>query len=316
MASYIVRRILYAIPLLFLITIISFGMMKMAPGDPTALMMDPMIKKENLVAYQEAYGLNDNVLVQYVRWLGNMVQGNFGESLIRQGVPISDLITARLPNTLLLMLVSSFIAFLISIPLGVISATKRNSLTDYSITFVSFLGIATPNFWIGLVLIMVFSVNLGWFPTGGVSTLGEPFSIWDRIHHLILPALVLATADMAGLTRYSRSSMLDVLRQDYIRTAKANGFKNSTVIFKHGFRNGLIPIITILGLMLPSFIGGSVIIESIFAWPGIGLLFVEAAFQRDYPVIMAVVVIAATLVVVGNLLADILYAVFDPRIEY
>lgn len=316
MASYIVRRILYAIPLLFLITVISFGMMKMAPGDPTALMMDPMIKKENLEAYKEAYGLNDNVIVQYVRWLGNMVQGNFGESLIRQGVPVSDLITARLPNTLLLMLVSSFIAFIISIPLGVISATKRNSLTDYSITFVSFLGIATPNFWIGLVLIMFFSVNLGWFPTGGVSTLGEPFSIWDRIHHLILPALVLATADMAGLTRYSRSSMLDVLRQDYIRTAKANGFKNSTVIFKHGFRNGLIPIITILGLMLPSFIGGSVIIESIFAWPGIGLLFVEAAFQRDYPVIMAVIVIAATLVVVGNLLADILYAIFDPRIEY
>ena len=316
MASYILRRTLYAIPLLFLITIISFGMMQMAPGDPTALMLDPMIKKENLEAYKESYGLNDNVVVQYVRWLGNMVQGNFGESLIRQGVPVIDLITARLPNTLLLMLVSSIIAFIISIPLGVISATKRNTMTDYSITFASFLGIATPNFWIGLVLIMFLSVNLGWFPTGGVSTLGAPFSLWDRIHHLILPALVLATADMAGLTRYSRSSMLDVLRQDYIRTAKANGFKNSTVIFKHGFRNGLIPIITILGLMLPSFIGGSVIIESIFAWPGIGLLFVEAAFQRDYPVIMAVVVIAATLVVVGNLLADILYAVFDPRIEY
>lgn len=291
-------------------------MMQMAPGDPTALMMDPMIKQENLEAYKEAYGLNDNVVVQYVRWLGNIVQGNFGESLIRQGVPVSELILARLPNTLLLMLVSSIIAFIISIPLGVISATKRNSLTDYSITFVSFLGIATPNFWVGLVLIMFLSVQLGWFPTGGVATLGGDFSILDRLHHLILPAFVLATADMAGLTRYSRSSMLDVLRQDYIRTAKANGFKNKTVIFKHGLRNGLIPIITILGLMLPSFIGGSVIIESIFAWPGIGLLFVEAAFQRDYPVIMAVIVIAATLVVIGNLLADVLYAIFDPRIEY
>jgi peptide/nickel transport system permease protein len=316
MITYIIRRTLMAIPLLFIITVISFAMMQMAPGDPTALMMDPMIKKENLEAYKEAYGLNDNVVVQYVRWLGNMVQGNFGASLIRQGVPVSELILARLPNTLLLMLVSSIIAFIISIPLGVISANKRNSLTDYSITFVSFLGIATPNFWIGLVLIMFLSVHLGWFPTGGVSTLGGDFSIWDRIHHLILPAFVLATADMAGLTRYSRSSMLDVLRQDYIRTAKANGFKNKTIIFKHGLRNGLIPIITIFGLMLPSFIGGSVIIESIFAWPGIGLLFVEAAFQRDYPVIMAVVVIAATLVVIGNLLADILYAIFDPRIEY
>ncbi|SES19071.1 ABC transporter permease [Psychrobacillus sp. OK032] len=316
MTTYIIRRTLMAFPLLFLITIISFGMMQMAPGDPTALMMDPMIKQENLAAYKEAYGLNDNVIVQYVRWLGNMIQGNFGESLIRQGVPVSELILARLPNTLILMIVSSVIAFLISIPLGVISATKRNSLTDYSITFVSFLGVATPNFWIGLVLIMFMSVHMGWFPTGGVATLGEPFSIWDRIHHLILPAFVLATADMAGLTRYSRSSMLEVLRQDYIRTAKANGFKNGTVIFKHGLRNGLIPIITIIGLMLPSFIGGSVIIESIFAWPGIGLLFVEAAFQRDYPVIMAVVVIAASLVVIGNLIADILYAIVDPRIEY
>lgn len=305
-----------AIPLLFIITVISFGMMQLAPGDPTALMVDPMIKQENLEAYKEAYGLNDNVVVQYVRWLGNIVQGNFGESLIRQGVPVSELILARLPNTLILMLVSSIIAFLISIPLGVISATKRNSLTDYSITFVSFLGVATPNFWVGLVLIMFLSVQLGWFPTGGVATLGGDFNLWDRIHHLILPAFVLATADMAGLTRYSRSSMLDVLRQDYIRTAKANGFKNKTVIFKHGLRNGLIPIITILGLMLPSFIGGSVIVESIFAWPGIGLLFVEAAFQRDYPVIMAIVVIAATLVVIGNLLADVLYAIFDPRIEY
>ncbi len=305
-----------AIPLLFIITVISFAMMRMAPGDPTALMMDPMIKQENLEAYKESYGLNDNVIVQYGRWLGNMVQGNFGESLIRQGVPVKDLILARLPNTLLLMLVSTIIAFLISIPLGVYSATRRNSKSDYAITFISFLGIATPSFWIGLMLIMVLSVHLGWFPIGGVATLGEPFSIWDRLHHLILPAFVLATADMAGLTRYSRSSMLDVLRQDYIRTAKANGFKERTVIFRHGLRNALIPIITIFGLMLPSFIGGSVIIESVFAWPGIGLLFMDAAFQRDYPVIMAVVVIAAALVVIGNLLADILYAVFDPRIEY
>lgn len=305
-----------AIPLLFIITIISFAMMRMAPGDPTALMMDPMIKQENLAAYKESYGLNDNVVIQYGRWLGNMVQGNFGESLIRQGVPVKDLILARLPNTLLLMLVSTIIAFLISIPLGVYSATRRNSKTDYAITFISFLGIATPSFWIGLMLIMVLSVHLGWFPIGGVANIGEPFSIWDRLHHLILPAFVLATADMAGLTRYSRSSMLDVLRQDYIRTAKANGFRKRTVIFRHGLRNALIPIITIFGLMLPSFIGGSVIIESVFAWPGIGLLFMDAAFQRDYPVIMAVVVIASALVVIGNLLADILYAVFDPRIEY
>jgi peptide/nickel transport system permease protein len=316
MITYIVRRTLMAIPLLFGITILSFGIIQIAPGDPTALMIDPMIRDKDLEAYKELYGLNDPIYVQYLKWVGNMIQGNFGDSLIRQGVAVNELIMARLPNTLLLMLVSTILAILISIPIGIISATKQNSLTDYTFTFFSFLGIATPNFWIGLVLIMFLSVHLGWFPTGGVATLNEPFSIWDRIHHLILPSIVLATADVAGLTRYIRSSMLDVLRQDFIRTARAKGFKQKKVVYKHGLRNGLIPVITIFGLMLPSFIGGSVVVEKIFGWPGIGMLFFDAAFQRDYPVIMAITVIASALVVIGNLLADILYAIFDPRIEY
>jgi peptide/nickel transport system permease protein len=316
MITYIVRRTLMAIPLLFGITILSFGIIQIAPGDPTALMIDPMIRDKDLEAYKELYGLNDPIYIQYLKWVGNMIQGNFGDSLIRQGVAVNELIMARLPNTLLLMLVSTILAILISIPIGIISATKQNSLTDYTFTFFSFLGIATPNFWIGLVLIMFLSVHLGWFPTGGVATLNEPFSIWDRIHHLILPSIVLATADVAGLTRYIRSSMLDVLRQDFIRTARAKGFKQKKVVYKHGLRNGLIPVITIFGLMLPSFIGGSVVVEKIFGWPGIGMLFFDAAFQRDYPVIMAITVIASALVVIGNLLADILYAIFDPRIEY
>jgi peptide/nickel transport system permease protein len=180
----------------------------------------------------------------------------------------------------------------------------------------SFLGVATPNFWIGLVLIMFLSVKLGWFPTGGVATLNQPFSLWDRIHHLILPAFVLASADMAALTRYTRSSMMEVLKQDYIRTAMSKGFKEKRVVLKHGLRNGLIPVITIFGLMLPAFIGGAAITEKVFAWPGIGSLFIDSAFQRDYPVIMALTVISAVLVVLGNLIADILYAIFDPRIEY
>jgi peptide/nickel transport system permease protein len=316
MITYIVRRIMMAIPLLFGITILSFGIIQIAPGDPTALMIDPMIRDKDLVAYKELYGLNDPTYVQYLKWVGNMIQGNFGDSLIRQGVAVNELIMARLPNTLLLMLVSTILAIFISIPIGIISATKQNSLADYTFTFFSFLGIATPNFWIGLVLIMFLSVHLGWFPTGGVATLNEPFSIWDRIHHLILPSIVLATADVAGLTRYIRSSMLDVLKQDFIRTARAKGFKQKKVVYKHALRNGLIPVITIFGLMLPSFIGGSVVVEKIFGWPGIGMLFFDAAFQRDYPVIMAITVIASALVVIGNLLADILYAIFDPRIEY
>ncbi|MBO1002523.1 ABC transporter permease [Pseudogracilibacillus auburnensis] len=316
MASYIIRRLIMTIPLLLGITVLAFFIMQIAPGDPTSLLIDPRIRTEDLQPYIQKYGLDQPIHVQYIKWLGNMLQGDFGNSLIRQGVPVSELIMARLPNTLILMVVSTILAMIISVPFGILSASKQYSKTDYAITFTSFLGLATPNFWLGIVLIMFFSVQLGWFPTGGVATLEAPFSILDRIHHIILPAFVLATADMAGLTRYTRSSMLDVLKEDYIRTARAKGFKETRVIFRHGVRNGLIPIITIFGLMLPSFIGGSVIIESIFAWPGIGSLFMDAAFQRDYPVIMAVTVIAATLVVVGNLIADILYAIFDPRIEY
>ncbi|WLD94787.1 ABC transporter permease [Alkalihalobacillus sp. AL-G] len=316
MLSYIIRRVLMAIPLLIGISILSFGIIHLAPGDPTALLMDPNIKPEDRVAFMEKYGLNDPMHVQYMKWVGNMLQGDFGQSLIRTGTDVSYLIIARLPNTLFLMLVSTILAIVISIPFGIISARKPYTLTDYSVTTVSFIGLATPNFWFGLVLIMFLSVQADWFPTGGIATLNEPFSLWDRIHHLILPAFVLATADMAGLTRYTRTSMIDVLNQDYIRTARAKGFKERKVVYKHGLRNGLIPVITIFGVMLPSFFGGAVVVEKIFNWPGIGLLFIDAAFQRDYPVIMAVTIIAAVITVIGSLIADILYAVFDPRIEY
>ncbi|AMR09778.1 ABC transporter permease [Bacillus sp. FSL W8-0445] len=316
MVTYIIRRTLMSIPILFGITILSFAIMKAAPGDPVSLMVDPSIKQADREKFIEKYGLNEPEHIQYLKWLGNMVQGDFGTSIVRKGTPVIDLILARLPNTLLLMLVSTILALLISIPLGVLSARRPYSKLDYGITFTSFIGLAVPNFWFGLILIMVLSVNLGWFPTGGVMTLNSGFSLWDRIHHLILPAFVLATADMAGLTRYTRSSMLDVLRQDFIRTARAKGFKENRVVYKHGLRNGLLPVVTIFGLMIPSFIGGAVVTEQIFSWPGLGKLFIDSAFQRDYPVIMAMTVISAVLVVIGNLIADILYAIIDPRIEY
>ncbi|MCY7798819.1 MULTISPECIES: ABC transporter permease [Bacillus] len=316
MVTYIIRRTLMSIPILFGITILSFAIMKAAPGDPVSLMVDPSIKQADREKFIEKYGLNEPEHIQYLKWLGNMVKGDFGTSIVRKGTPVIDLILARLPNTLLLMLVSTILALLISIPLGVLSARRPYSKLDYGITFTSFIGLAVPNFWFGLILIMVLSVNLGWFPTGGVMTLNSGFSLWDRIHHLILPAFVLATADMAGLTRYTRSSMLDVLRQDFIRTARAKGFKENRVVYKHGLRNGLLPVVTIFGLMIPSFIGGAVVTEQIFSWPGLGKLFIDSAFQRDYPVIMAMTVISAVLVVIGNLIADILYAIIDPRIEY
>lgn len=316
MASYIIRRTLMAIPLLLGITILSFVIIKAAPGGPVSMLMDPTMKPSDREKFEEKYGLNDPVHIQYFKWLGNMAKGDFGNSLIKRGVPVSELIMNRLPNTLLLMIVSTLLAALIAIPFGIYSAMRPYSKLDYTVTVGSFLGIATPNFWFGLMLIMFFSVNLGWFPTGGVSTLNAPFSLWDRIHHLILPAIVLATADMAALTRYTRSSMLDVLKQDYIRTALSKGFKEKKVVLKHGLRNGMIPIVTLFGLMLPSFISGAAITEKIFAWPGIGSLFIDSAFQRDYPVIMALTVVSSIFVVIGNLLADILYAIFDPRIEY
>jgi len=316
MVSYIIRRILMAIPLLIGITILSFAIVKAAPGGPVSMLMDPTMKPSDREKFEEKYGLNDPIYIQYGKWLGNMAKGDFGNSLIKRGIPVSELIMNRLPNTLLLMVVSTILAAIIAIPFGIYSAMRPYSKLDYTVTVGSFLGVATPNFWFGLMLIMVLSVNLGWFPTGGVATLNAPFSLWDRIHHLILPAFVLATADMASLTRYTRSSMLDVLKQDYIRTAMSKGFKEKKVVVKHGLRNGMIPIITLFGLMLPSFIGGAAITEKIFAWPGIGSLFIDSAFQRDYPVIMALTVISAILVVIGNLIADILYAIFDPRIEY
>lgn len=316
MISYILRRLVMAIPLLFGITVISFTIIQVAPGGPTALLIDPSLKPEDKEKMEERYGLNDPIPVQYGRWLGQMVKGDFGESFIRRGVPVSEMIMNRLPNTLLLMGVSTLLAILIAVPLGIISAMRPYSIQDYTVTVGAFLGVASPSFWLGLMMILFFGLQLGWLPTGGVSTLNAPFSIWDRIQHLIMPAFVLATADMAALTRYTRSSMLDVLHQDYIRTAKSKGFKETKVVLKHGLRNGLIPIITIFGLMLPSFIGGAAVTETVFSWPGIGNLFIDSAFKRDYPVIMALTVISAVFVVIGNLLADILYAIFDPRIEY
>jgi peptide/nickel transport system permease protein len=214
------------------------------------------------------------------------------------------------------MMAAAFLAIAIAIPVGVLSDRKPYTPLDYSVTFGSFLGLATPNFWLGLMLIMLFSVHLGWTPVGGVATLGGEFSILDRLHHLILPAIVLAAADLAGLVRYTRSSMLEVLQQDYIRTARAKGLSERTVVYRHGLRNGLIPIVTIIGLMLPTFVGGAVIVESLFSWPGIGKMFIDAVFERDYPVIMGITMLGAVLTVLGNLLADICYAALDPRIEY
>ncbi|GAJ97168.1 MULTISPECIES: ABC transporter permease [Geomicrobium] len=315
MTTYIIRRLLITIPLLIAISIITFALMQFAPGSPAVLDVDPNVPPEAREAQIEAMGLNEPLPVQYARWISGVVTGDFGNSYITKR-PVSDMLLERLPNTLILMTAATILAIIIAIPIGIISAVRQYTKTDYAITLVSFAGVAVPNFWIGLMLIMFLSVQFGWFPVGGVQTLNADFNIMDRIHHLFLPALVLATADTAQLTRYTRTSMLEVKNQDYIRTARAKGFKESKVILKHGLRNALLPLITLIAIMLPTLIGGSVVVESVFSWPGLGDLFMTSVNQRDYPVIMIITMLTAVLVVIGNLIADILYAIVDPRIEY
>jgi peptide/nickel transport system permease protein len=313
--NYTIRRLLQAIPLLLGITIVSFGVMHLAPGGPSTVMMDPKIKLSDQKLMMHAMGLDQPVYVQYWKWLVNLLHGDFGTSYIYH-TPVLSMVMDRLPHTLLLMGVSLIAGFLLAIPAGLISATKKYSKTDYLVTGISFVGVATPTFWLGLMLIMLFAVYLHWLPAGGVQTLNQPFSIWDRIQHLILPAITLGAAEVAGWSRYTRSAMLEVLGQDYMRTARAKGLLERRVIMKHGFRNGMIPIVTIMGLTIPVFFGGAVITESIFGWPGMGRLFIDAVFQRDYPTIMAITMISAVLVVLGNMIADLLYAYLDPRISY
>jgi peptide/nickel transport system permease protein len=316
LAAYAVKRVFQSIPLLLGISLLSFLVMFLAPGGPTDLLMDPKIKPEDRERMIASLGLDQPFHVQYLRWISDFVQGDWGTSFIRK-MPVIDLIMERLPQTILLMGTAFFIAAALSIPIGILAARKKNTWVDYSTTFFAFLGLATPNFWLGLMLIMCFSVYWNIFPAGGTqSFIGSGQGWWDSLRHIILPAITLGTADMAGLARYTRASMLEVMGQRYLMTARAKGLQEWVVIYKHGLRNGLIPIVTVFGLSLPSFFGGAVIVEKIFSYPGIGLLFLDAVFQRDYPVIMAITTISAILVVVGNLIADICYAIVDPRIEY
>lgn len=322
MAVYLLRRIIMTIPILIGVSMLSFGIMYFAPGKPAfinTLALDPNVSQEALQKQLDALGLNDPVPVQYARWLKNFVQGDMGTSFIRKR-PVNTMISERLGNTMLLTSISLLFALIIAVPIGIYSAYKPYSVADIAATNVSFLGLATPDFWLGLMLIMVFSVHFGLSPVGGVATLGAAFTgaeaFWDRARHLILPVIVFGTASTAVFTRYMRSSMMEVLSQDYVRTARAKGLREPKVVLKHGVRNALIPVITIIGLSIPTLVGGSVIIETVFSWPGLGKLFIDATFQRDYPVIMALVMITSVLTILGNLLADIMYAFVDPRIKY
>lgn len=317
MSQYIVRRLLTAIPVILGITLATFLIINAAPGDPVDLMVNPAagVSPQAIEARREALGLNKPLMTRYVLWLKEVAQGNLGYSLVNRE-PVLDRIAGRLLPTIQLMGTALLIGMVVGIPLGIFSAIRRYSLLDHLVTVMTFLGISSPSFFLGLGGIYLFSLKFDLLPTAGMQTLGASFSLADRLHHLILPALVLSVNTTASLMRYTRSSMLEVIAQDYITTARGKGLAQRWIILRHALRNALLPIITILGLSLPAIFGGAVITEQIFQWPGIGMLTIQSVTSRDYPVLMGLTFFTALLVFVGNLLADICYSFADPRITY
>ncbi len=319
MLRYLIPRLIQIIPTFLGITLIAFFLINAVPGNPVAdvALSDPNISPEDMARIRTSLGLDKSVPERYLDYLSRLVQGDLGTSLIQRGVKVSDLIVDRLPQTLLLTVTALLIALALAVPMGVISAVKQYSVFDNVSTILSVAGAAIPGFWLALMMIVIFALELKWFPTGGMTDARKnTVEIWDVAHHLILPAFVLASLQIAVWNRYIRASLLEAIRQDYIRTARAKGLRERLIIYKHALRNALIPFATLLGLSLPGLVGGALIIETIFSWPGMARLAFTAATQRDYPVIMGVVVMASILTLLGNLLADMAYAFLDPRIQY
>ncbi len=313
MAAYVVRRLLQAVVLLFIVSVLTFLLIHSAPGGP-ALLANPDLSREQIEQMREQLGLDDPLPVQYLRWLSNVLQGDFGKSY-NTVQPVTRLIAERLPNTIMLTGLALVLSIVVAVPLGVLSALKRNSALDRLIAGFSFIGVSIPVFWLGIMLIIVFAVQLKVLPAGGMYTLGAEFSLLDRLEHLLLPTLVLVVANLAELTRYTRSGMINVLSEDYIRTARAKGLPNRVVLIRHALRNALIPVITIIGVLLPRAVSGAAITETVFSWPGMGRLAVEAAMTRDYPVVLGATLTVALVVVLSSLVTDLLYAYIDPRIR-
>jgi len=324
MLAYALRRLLLAVPLLLGITLISFIVIHLAPGDPTEMITggdpstvhNPELYKQLL----KEFDLDKPLHVQYWKWLSRLVRLDFGKSFAPHGRPVLTMIAERLPITLLLNVVELLIIVSLAVPIGVVSATRQYSVFDKVTTIFVFLGFATPDFWLALLLMILFGVQLGWLPISGLRSLNwEYLSFWEQqadfLGHLVLPIAVATFGGLAGFSRYMRQSMLEVIRQDYIQSARAKGLAERVVVGKHALRNALLPIVTILGLSLPTLIGGSVIVESVFAIPGMGQLMVQAAFERDYPVLMGNLVIVSTLTLMANLMADLTYSLVDPRIR-
>ncbi|HPE45267.1 MAG TPA: ABC transporter permease [Deltaproteobacteria bacterium] len=322
MLRYLIRRLAILIPTFIGITLVCFAVIHLAPGSPTDLQtqMNPDITPQAIEQLNAHYGLDKPLATRYVLWMKNLAMLDFGRSISSDARPVWDKIRERLPITIYINISSMVIIFLAAIPLGVVSALRRGSATDRSITVFVFIGFSIPGFWLALICMDLFGVRLGWLPISGIhSAEYASLSLWgkamDTMRHLFLPVFISAFGSLAGMSRYMRSSMLEIIRQDYILTARAKGLPERTVIYKHAMRNALLPVITILGLSIPGLIGGSVIFESIFAIPGLGKLFYEAIMMRDYNMIMGSLTIGAVLTLLGNLIADICYSIADPRIR-
>lgn len=330
MFAYILKRLLEIIPTLLGITLLSFFIIHLAPGKPTDVLteMNPKITPEARERLEKLYGLDKPIMQQYLMWVKRIIKMDFGESFSTDRRPVIEkiwdtkqpILERRLFITFLINILSMFLIFIIAIPIGVSSATHQYSLYDKITTIFVFVGFATPAFWLALLLMIFFGVHLDWLPISGLKSMNyEALSlggkIVDRLLHLFLPVLVSAFVGLAGLSRFMRSSMLEVIRQDYVTVARAKGLKEKRVIYKHALKNALLPIITLLGLSVPGLIGGSVIFESIFSIPGMGQLFYMSVMTRDYPLVMCILTIGAVLTLLGNLLADIGYMIADPRIR-
>ncbi|HOG10028.1 MAG TPA: ABC transporter permease [Smithella sp.] len=322
MLRYVLKRTLFMIPLLIGITLICFFVMRLAPGSPTDLQteMNPKASQESKERLNALYELDKPIYVQYGSWLKKISRGDLGVSFSSDHRPVADKIMERLPITILINFLSLVIILAVAVPIGVLSAVHQDSLFDKVTTVLVFIGFAVPTFWLALLLMIFFGIHLGWLPISGLRSLNyEYLNVWNQLidlaKHLVLPVFVSAFGGLAGLSRYMRANMLEVIRQDYIMTARAKGLSERDVIYRHALHNALLPAITILGLSIPGLIGGSVIFETIFAIPGMGQLFYMSVMARDYPTIMGILLIGAILTLVGNLIADVSYAVADPRIR-
>jgi len=334
MTQYIIRRLVQAIPVLFIVSVLVFTLIQISPNNPlSAMQNNPNITPEDLLRLEREYGFNDPLPVKYVKWLSQTLQGNWGDSFVTHR-PVLTEIGERLPNTLYLSLIAFVLALVIAIPIGVISAVRQYSLFDHLVTTIAFMGQSIPIFWFGLILIIIFSVNLQnplagtplfphpaplpLFPGGGMTTLTDnpPEPLVDRIWHLILPVSMLAVFQLAQHVRYMRAGMLDILKMDFIRTARSKGLRERAVIYGHAFKNAAIPLTTIIALEIPALFNGAVFTETMFSWPGMGRLFFNSAERGDYTVLMGILMISATLIIFFNLVADIAYAFLDPRIRY